>query len=73
MFVIAPLEGQPGGLEMGVAQGGYEENAIKVFVYSSEFIENEATHGGGVYSFSSCKSMHAKKVVFMVLSLICTF
>ena len=51
--------GGAGELEMGFTQGGYEENAIKVFVYSSEFIENEATHGGGIYPFSSCESMHA--------------
>lgn len=60
--------GGAGGLEMGFAQGGYEENAIKVFVYSSEFIENEATHGGGVYFFSSCESMHAiVRTVYNVL------
>ena len=57
--------GGAGGLEMGFAQGGYEQNAIKVFVYSSEFIENEATHGGGVYFFSSCESVHIKYRKFL--------
>ena len=64
-FVRNRTPGGAGGLEMGFAQGGYKDNAIKVFVYSSEFIENEATHGGGVYFFSSCESMHAVCVAFV--------
>lgn len=59
-FVRNRTPGGAGGLEMGFAQGGYEVNAIKVFVYSSEFVENEATHGGGVYFFSSCEQYKYK-------------
>ena len=69
-FVRNRTPGGAGGLEMGFAQGGYEENTIKVFVYSSKFIENEATHGGGVYFFSSCESMHAfvqYNIMFLVV------
>ena len=57
-FIRNRTPGGAGGLEMGFAQGGYEENAVKVFAYNCEFIENEATHGGGVYFFSTCESMY---------------
>ena len=55
-FIRNRTPGGAGGLEMGFAQGGYEEDAIRVFAYKCEFIENTATHGGGVYFFSSCES-----------------
>lgn len=54
-FIRNRTPGGAGGLEMGFAQGGYKENAIRVFSFSCEFIENQATHGGGVYFFSSCE------------------
>ena len=56
-FIRNRTPGGAGGLEMGFAQGGFEDNAIRVFAYSCEFVENEATHGGGVYFFSSCEWM----------------
>ena len=62
-FIRNRTPGGAGGLEMGFAQGGYKENAIRVFGYNCEFIENEATHGGGVYFFSSCEP-----IVCIVLS-----
>lgn len=52
-FIRNRTPGGAGGLEMGFAKGGSNENAIRVFAYNCEFIENKATHGGGVYFFSS--------------------
>ena len=51
-FVRNQTPGAAGGLEIGYVQGAGEGDTNKIFVYDSEFFENHAANGGGVYLFS---------------------
>ena len=47
--------GAAGGLEVGFVQGADPYSLNRIMVYNSEFIENHASFGGGVYFFSPGK------------------
>ena len=55
-----------GGLEVGFIRGGIPGADNKLLAYDSEFIENKATQGGGVFFFTLGMYMYFTEIVLFL-------